>query len=136
MQDSGANKIVVVCGPTGSGKTAFAIDLARRFGGEIVGADSMQIYRYMDIGTAKPTPEEQAAAPHHMIDIVDPDEDFDAAIYAKKATDVIRQILDRGGVPLVVGGTAGNPVDGRLVGFRFTGLVSCKGKPSDKTECQ
>jgi tRNA dimethylallyltransferase len=93
------NKIVVICGPTGSGKTAVAIDLARRFGGEIVGADSMQIYRYMDIGTAKPTPAEQAAAPHHMIDIVDPDEDFDAAAYAKMATEVIYGIIDRGGCP-------------------------------------
>jgi tRNA dimethylallyltransferase len=99
------NKIVVICGPTGSGKTAVAIDLARRFGGEIVGADSMQIYRYMDIGTAKPTPAEQAAAPHHMIDIVDPDEDFDAAAYAKMATEVIYGIIDRGGLPMVVGGT-------------------------------
>ncbi len=98
-------KIVIVCGPTGSGKTGFAIELARRLGGEIVGADSMQIYRYLDIGTAKPTQEEQAAAPHHMIDIVDPDRDFDAAAYEALATRIIRQIGDRGKIPFVVGGT-------------------------------
>ena len=100
-----APKIVVIVGPTGSGKTGFAIGLARRFNGEIVGADSMQIYRCMDIGTAKPTPAEQAAAPHHMIDIVDPDQDFDAATYAKMATDIIFQIISRGRTAFVVGGT-------------------------------
>jgi tRNA dimethylallyltransferase len=98
-------RIVVVCGPTGSGKTGLAIHLAREFNAEIVGADSMQIYRTMDIGTAKPTPAEQAAAPHHMIDIVDPDEDFDAAAYAKQATGIIRRIHSRGNVAFVVGGT-------------------------------
>lgn len=98
-------KLVVICGPTGSGKTGFAIRLARWFNGEIVGADSMQIYRCMDIGTAKPTPAEQAAAPHHMIDIVDPDQHFDAAAYAKKATDAIGRIIDRGRTAMVVGGT-------------------------------
>ena len=98
-------KIIVIVGPTGAGKTTFAINLARQFNGEIVGADSMQIYRGMDIGTAKPTPEEQAAAPHHMIDIVDPDEDFDAAAYATMATDTISRIMARGGTAFVVGGT-------------------------------
>ena len=99
------NKLIVVCGPTGSGKTGFAIKLARQFNAEIIGADSMQIYRRMDIGTAKPTPAEQAAAPHHMIDIVDPDEEFDAAAYAKMATDIIQQTIDRGRTVFVVGGT-------------------------------
>ena len=97
--------LVVICGPTGAGKTRFAIDLARRFEGEIVGADSMQIYRRMDIGTAKPTPAEQAAARHHMIDIVDPDEEFDAAAYAAMATDIVDQIGRRGRSVFVVGGT-------------------------------
>jgi tRNA dimethylallyltransferase len=82
-----------------------AINLARRFNGEIVGADSMQIYRFMDIGTAKPTPAEQAAVPHHMIDIVDPDQDFDAAAYANMATGIIRQTIDRRCTVFVVGGT-------------------------------
>lgn len=98
-------KIVIVCGPTGSGKTGFAIDLARRLGAEIIGADSMQIYRYMDIGTAKPTLAEQAAAPHHLIDVVDPDEGFDAAAYAAMATAIIKKIIERGQIPFVVGGT-------------------------------
>lgn len=104
-RDSPKTKLVVICGPTGSGKTGFAIRLARQFRGEIVGADSMQIYRHMDIGTAKPTPAEQAAAPHHMIDVVDPDQDFDAAAYATMATDTIRRIIARGGTAFVVGGT-------------------------------
>jgi tRNA dimethylallyltransferase len=99
------HKIVIICGPTGSGKTGFAIDLARRLGAEIVGADSMQIYRYMDIGTAKPTPAEQAAAPHHLIDVVEPDQDFDAATYAAMAAVVIGQIIERGRIAFVVGGT-------------------------------
>ena len=98
-------KIVVVCGPTGAGKTGFAIDLAHRLGGEIVGADSMQIYRELDIGTAKPSAAEQAAVPHHMIDIVDPDQDFDAAAYAAMATARIEQIIGRGRLAFVVGGT-------------------------------
>jgi tRNA dimethylallyltransferase len=105
VPDSPKTKLVVICGPTGSGKTGFAIRLARQFRGEIVGADSMQIYRHMDIGTAKPTPAEQAAAPHHMIDVVDPDQDFDAAAYATMATDTIRRIIARGGTAFVVGGT-------------------------------
>jgi tRNA dimethylallyltransferase len=98
-------KIVVVCGPTGVGKTGFAIELARRLGGEIVGADSMQIYRRMDIGTAKPTAEERSQAVHHMVDIVDPDEDFDALVYAKRADRCIEQVTAGSKTPLVVGGT-------------------------------
>lgn len=95
----------MVCGPTGSGKTGLAIGLAQQFDGEIVGADSMQVYRYMDIGTAKPTPAEQARTTHHMIDIVDPDEDFDAVMYADAAGLAIDGIAGRGRLPLVVGGT-------------------------------
>lgn len=87
------------------GKTAFGIHLARRVGGRIVGADSMQIYRGMDIGTAKPTAEEQAAVVHHMVDIIDPGDPFDAAAYARRADDVVRQLMRDGIVPVVVGGT-------------------------------
>ena len=105
VQPSPKTKLIVVCGPTGSGKTGFAIKLARQFNAEIIGADAMQIYRHMDIGTAKPTPAEQAAAPHHMIDVVDPDEDFDAAAYANMATETIRRIIARGRTVFVVGGT-------------------------------
>ena len=85
-------KIIVVCGPTGIGKTAVGIELAGELGGEIISADSMQIYRHMDIGTAKPTPEEQAQIVHHMIDIVDPDEDFDAAQYLSRARAIIAEL--------------------------------------------
>ena len=100
-----APRVVVVCGPTGIGKTSTAIDLARRFAGEIVGADSMQIYRAMDIGTAKPTVDEQACVKHHMVDIVDPDASYDAARYAREAGEVVQAIHQRGLVPVVAGGT-------------------------------
>ena len=98
-------KIIVVCGPTAMGKTGTAIALAGEFRGEIIGADSMQIYRRMDIGTAKPTPAEQTCIPHHMIDIVDPDEHFDAQTYVRKVHEVLVDICGRGATPFVVGGT-------------------------------
>ena len=98
-------KVVVICGPTASGKTSTAIKLAGTINGEIIGADSMQVYRQMDIGTAKPTAAEQACVPHHMIDIVDPDEPFDARKYGRMAHDVITTLCARGLAPLVVGGT-------------------------------
>jgi tRNA dimethylallyltransferase len=98
-------KIVVICGPTGVGKTSVAVELAQHFSGQIIGADSMQVFRYMDIGTAKPTAEEQARVKHHMIDIIDPDESFDAARYAELAGMKIFE-LDRQKITLfVVGGT-------------------------------
>jgi tRNA dimethylallyltransferase len=97
--------LLVVCGPTGIGKTRMAIQLAQRFNGEIVGADSMQIYRRMDIGTAKPTPGEQALMRHHMIDIVDPDTPYDAARYAADAGGVIHALHENGRLPIVAGGT-------------------------------
>jgi len=97
--------IVVIAGPTGIGKTGFAVRTATRFDGEIVGADSMQIYRYMDIGTAKPDKEEQALARHHLIDVADPDEPFDAAAYIREADRAIRDITARGKTPIVAGGT-------------------------------
>ncbi len=100
-----APRILVVCGPTGIGKTRTAIDLARRFKGEIVGADSMQIYRQMDIGTAKPTTDEQACVRHHMIDIVDPDAPYDAARYAREAGSAVGALHQRRLVPVVAGGT-------------------------------
>ena len=97
--------IAVVCGPTCVGKTTIAIEVARCLNGEIVGADSMQVYRRMDIGTAKPTPEERAQVPHHMIDVVEPDQPFDAAQYAAMARDVIADIRSRKHLPIVTGGT-------------------------------
>lgn len=98
-------RAVVICGPTGVGKTNAAIRLAQVFGGEIIGADSMQIYRKMDIGTAKPTPAERAAVPHHLIDIVDPDTPFDAKQYAALAYDAVCRLDKHRITPLVVGGT-------------------------------
>lgn len=97
--------LIIIAGPTGVGKTGVAMEIAERIGGEIVGADSMQIYRYMDLGTAKPTAEEQARVPHHLIDIRNPDEDYSAADYARDAAAVIRDIHTRGKKPLLVGGT-------------------------------
>ncbi len=98
-------KVIIICGPTGVGKTAVGIELARRFGGEIISADSMQIYRHMDIGTAKPTPKELAQIAHHMIDIVDPDEDYDAVQFSKQGRDRILEIVNGNLIPFIVGGT-------------------------------
>ena len=98
-------RIVVIAGPTGIGKTGFAVRAANRFDGEIIGADSMQVYRYMDIGTAKPDKEEQALARHHLIDVADPDEPFDAACYIREADRAIQDITERGKTPIVAGGT-------------------------------
>jgi tRNA dimethylallyltransferase len=98
-------RLIVICGPTAAGKTAAGIALARVLGAEIISADSMQVYRRMDIGTAKPTAAEQAAVVHHLIDIVDPDEPFDAARYAALAREKVRVLQRRGAVPLIVGGT-------------------------------
>ena len=98
-------KVIVICGPTGIGKTAAGIKLAQAFNGEIISADSMQIYRYMDIGTAKPTSEELCQTTHHMIDIVDPDENYDAVQFAKQSRDRVAEIVDGGLIPFIVGGT-------------------------------
>ena len=98
-------KVIVICGPTGIGKTTVGINLAEKFGGEIIGADSMQIYRHMDIGTAKPTAEERRKVPHHMVDIVDPDDDFDAAQYSEKARMTIAELESQMRLSFIVGGT-------------------------------
>lgn len=97
--------VVVVTGPTGSGKTDLAIRLAKRFDGEIVNADSMQVFRFMDIGTAKPTPEERLSVPHHLFDVVNPDESYSAGRYAKEARAVAEAIHARGRVVFLTGGT-------------------------------
>jgi tRNA dimethylallyltransferase len=98
-------KIIIICGPTALGKTSMAINVAGIFNGEIIGADSMQIYRYMDIGTAKPTTDEQSRVAHHMIDLIDPDEHFDARQFAEMAYEKIIRLYARGVTPFVVGGT-------------------------------
>ncbi len=105
MISNPTKKIVVICGPTGVGKTGFAIKLARRFSGEIIGADSMQVYKWMDIGSAKPTAEEQKEAVHHLIDVVNPDETFDAGTFINLADKAISDIISRGKLPIVAGGT-------------------------------
>jgi len=98
-------KIIILTGSTGVGKTALSLSLAQVFNAEIVNADSMQIYRYMDIGTAKPTPEERAIVPHHLIDIKYPDEDYDVSQFKADADRIIKDILNRERQVLVVGGT-------------------------------
>lgn len=97
--------LIVVAGPTASGKTGLAIDIANYVGGEIVSADSMQIYKYMDIGSAKPTAEEQSRAVHHMIDFLLPDEEFSVADYTERAHKVIADIHSRGKIAVMAGGT-------------------------------
>lgn len=99
------HQLLVVVGPTASGKTELAIQLAERFGGEIVGADSVQIYRRFDLGSGKPTAAERARASHHLIDIADPGEPFDAQRFAELGDRTIEEIRARGRVPIVCGGT-------------------------------
>ncbi len=110
--------VLVICGPTASGKTALAVALAQEFGGEVVSADSMQIYRRMDIGTAKPTPEEMAGIPHHMIDVAEPEENFSVARYVEQAVPIVDDILARGKLPIIAGGT-GLYIDNLIAGRQF-----------------
>jgi tRNA dimethylallyltransferase len=98
-------KLVVLSGPTASGKSSLALALAREFPVEIVNADSLQVYRHFDIGTAKPTVAERAEVPHHLIDVADPDEKYDAGRYVRDAERAIGEIRARGKVPMLVGGT-------------------------------
>ena len=98
-------KIITICGPTGIGKTGFAIFLARAFNGEIIGADAMQIYKHMDIGTAKPDASERAQAPHHLVDFLDPAQDFDAGQYVQMADQVVDALGQNNRIPIVAGGT-------------------------------
>lgn len=111
-------KLIVVCGPTASGKTALSIGLAKAFSGEVVSADSMQIYRGMDIGTAKPTAAEMEGVPHHMLDVAEPGEDYSVSRYTREAAACVEDILRRGKQPIVCGGT-GLYIDGLLRGTEF-----------------
>ena len=113
-----APKILVIVGPTASGKTRMAVELAQRHNGEVISADSMQIYRTMDIGTAKPTKEEMGGIPHHMIDVADPEEDFSVARYVEMAARCVDDVLARGKLPIVAGGT-GLYIDSLLSGRTF-----------------
>ena len=98
-------KLIVILGPTATGKTSLAIKLAKQFNGEIVSADSRQIYKEMAIGIAKPTKKEMKSVPHHLIDFISPNKNFNVALYKKKAVKIIKQIHDKGKVPFLVGGT-------------------------------
>jgi len=126
-------KIVVICGPTGVGKTAAAVELARHFSGQIIGADSMQVYKFMDIGTAKPSAEEQARFVHHMIDIIEPDESFDAARYAELAGTKIFELGRQKITPFVVGGT-GLYIKALLHGLFDTDVFDADGRRRIKQE--
>ena len=99
------NRIICIAGPTASGKTALAVELALRHNGEVVSADSMQVYRRMDIGTAKPTKEEMQGIVHHMIDVAEPDEDFSVSRYCDMASPIVGDILARGKTAIIAGGT-------------------------------
>lgn len=120
-------EVVVITGPTATGKTELGVRLARALGGEVVSADSMQVYKYMDVGTAKPTKDEMDGVPHHMIDVVSPFESYSVSRYVEEAAAVCDDILRRGRTPFIVGGTGlyieslisgrdfeGRPEDGRL----------------------
>lgn len=110
--------LIVIVGETASGKTALAIALAQQFGGEIIAADSRTIYKGMSIGTAKPTFEEQAGIPHHLLDIITPDQAFSAAEFKIAAEKAIREIAARGKVPILVGGS-GLYIDAVIFGYQF-----------------
>lgn len=118
--------ILVITGPTATGKTALGVELALSLDGEVVSADSMQVYRGMDIGTAKPTIEERRGVPHHMFDAAEPTESFSAAKYVSMASACVDDIRSRGKVPIVVGGT-GLYIDGLL---RGTDYAAAPGEPS------
>ena len=121
-----AEKIVVVAGPTASGKTALGIALAKDFNGEIVSADSMQVYRGMDIGTAKASLAEREGIPHHMLDVAEPWEEYSVARYVEQAEACCRDILRRGKLPILVGGT-GLYIDSLVSGRDFAAVDSDQG---------
>lgn len=111
-------KLLVIAGPTAVGKTKLGIECAKLFNGEIISADCMQVYKKLDIGTAKASPDEQAQAVHHMIDFVDPKENYDVAQFKEQATNLIKDISSRGKLPIVVGGT-GMYIESLLYPFEF-----------------
>ena len=131
------DKIICVVGPTASGKTALAVELAKFTGGEVVSCDSMQIYRRLDIGTAKPTREEMQGIPHHMIDICEPDEDFSVGRYVEMATPIVEDILSRGKTAIIAGGT-GLYVDNLIKGGEFAPYpaTGCREKLEERLQTE
>ena len=117
------NNIICIAGPTASGKTALAVELAKELGGEVVSCDSMQIYKRMDIGTAKPTLEERQGIPHHMLDVAEPDEDFSVSRYCEMAGPIVDDILSRGKTAIIAGGT-GLYMDSLIKGNSFAPFPS------------
>ena len=111
--------LIILTGPTAVGKTALSIKLAKKVGGEIISADSMQVYRYMDIGTAKIREEERQGIPHHLIDVLDPWEDFNVVRFQKMAREALEEIWERGHIPIVTGGT-GFYIQALLYDIHFT----------------
>lgn len=111
-------KVIVICGPTASGKTALSIELAKKINGEIISSDSMQIYKYMDIGTAKPSKEEMQGIKHHLLDFVEPNQRYSVAEFKKDAESAIEEILAKGKTPIIVGGT-GLYVDSLIYGIEY-----------------
>jgi len=137
---AGQENLIVITGPTCSGKTGLVLRLARDFPVEVISADSMQVYRYMDIATAKPTTREREALPHHLIDVVDPDQEFQAAMFVAMAREAIRLIRAARRIPVVVGGTglyiralihglAPAPARSNLVRDHLRTLIGNKGLP-------
>ena len=118
------NRLICICGPTASGKTALSVALAQQLNTEIISADSMQIYRGMDIGTAKPSPAERKGIPHHLIDICDPGTSFSVARYVELADQAAQRILSQGKIPVVVGGT----------GLYMDSLIECSTFSGDETD--
>ena len=131
------DKIICVVGPTASGKTALAVELAKFTNGEVVSCDSMQIYRRLSIGTAKPTVEEMQGIPHHMIDILEPDEDFSVSRYVEMATPIVEDILARGKTAIIAGGT-GLYVDNLIKGGEFapTPSTGCRERLEERVKTE
>ena len=117
------NPIICIAGPTASGKTALAVALARELDGEVVSCDSMQVYKYMDIGTAKPTVEEMQGIPHHMLSVAEPEEEFSVSRYCQMATPIVEDILSRGKAAIIAGGT-GLYMDSLIRGNAFAPFPS------------
>ena len=117
------DRIICIAGPTASGKTALAVELAKELNGEVVSCDSMQVYRRMDIGTAKPTKDEMQGIPHHMLDVADPEEDFSVSRYCAMAEPIVADILRRGKTAIIAGGT-GLYMDSLIRGNAFAPFPS------------